>query len=188
MNCFSGVALKVLFSSGSGCFIWTPILILAVGPFFYIQRDALLGEGCLPTFLAYYFVLPASGLNLPVQFWQSFFCFSDPIFILGLCLPAQLIFFELDGERRGERKPPCRVACPVLALLIGCVERLHFHSTHMVLARGRFPEHMVHNQFVEVPLRITHSLETYFLHRGEMMQHIEQEDIEQQKLERAPRK
>ncbi len=43
---------------------------------------------------------------------------------------------------------------------------------------------MVHNQFVEVPQRMTHSLETYFTHRGEMMQHIEQEDIEQQKLEK----
>jgi hypothetical protein len=42
---------------------------------------------------------------------------------------------------------------------------------------------MAHNQFGEVPYRITQSVETYFLHRGEMMQHIEQEDIEQQKLE-----
>jgi len=42
---------------------------------------------------------------------------------------------------------------------------------------------MVHNQVVDVPLRMEHSLETYFMHRGEMMQHIEQEDIEQQKLE-----
>ena len=45
---------------------------------------------------------------------------------------------------------------------------------------------MVHNQFVEVPQRMTHSLETYFMHRGEMMQHIEQEDIQQQKLEEKP--
>jgi hypothetical protein len=33
-----------------------------------------------------------------------------------------------------------------------------------------------------VPLRITHSVETYFTRRGEMMQHIEQQDIEQQQL------
>ena len=30
---------------------------------------------------------------------------------------------------------------------------------------------------------MTHSLETYFMHRGEMMQNIEREDIEQRKLE-----
>ncbi len=29
-------------------------------------------------------------------------------------------------------------------------------------------------------------METYFLHRKGMMQHIEQEDIEQQKLQKAP--
>jgi hypothetical protein len=45
---------------------------------------------------------------------------------------------------------------------------------------------MVHNQFVEVPKRMTQSLENYFLHRREMMQQIENEDIEQQKLGRAP--
>jgi hypothetical protein len=57
----------------------------------------------------------------------------------------------------------------------------------MVPARGEISwPTMAHNQFVEVPLRITHSLETYFLHRGDMMQHIEQEDIEQQKMERTP--
>ena len=55
----------------------------------------------------------------------------------------------------------------------------------MVPARGEisWPE-MVHNQFAVVPVRIQHSLETYFLHRRDMMQHIEQEDIEQQKAER----
>jgi hypothetical protein len=39
---------------------------------------------------------------------------------------------------------------------------------------------MAHNQFVEVPLRLTQSLETYFLHRKDMMRHIEEGDIEQQ--------
>jgi hypothetical protein len=57
-------------------------------------------------------------------------------------------------------------------------------GTHMVPARGLISwSTMVHNQFVEVPQRLTHSLETYFTHRGEMMKHIEQEDIKQQKFE-----
>jgi hypothetical protein len=42
---------------------------------------------------------------------------------------------------------------------------------------------MLHNQFAVVPLRMEHSLETYFLHRRDMMQHIEQEDIEQQQTQ-----
>jgi hypothetical protein len=54
----------------------------------------------------------------------------------------------------------------------------------MIPARGKisWPE-MLHNQSAVVPLRMEHSLETYFLHRRDMMQHIEQEDIEQQQTQ-----
>jgi hypothetical protein len=41
---------------------------------------------------------------------------------------------------------------------------------------------MVHQQVYDVPLRSTHSVETYFTRRGEMMQQIEQQDIEQQQI------
>ena len=55
----------------------------------------------------------------------------------------------------------------------------------MIPPRGEISwKMMIRNQIVEVPLRMTHGLETYFTHRGEMMLHIEQEDIEQQKLEK----
>ena len=54
----------------------------------------------------------------------------------------------------------------------------------MVPARGEISwSNMVHNQFVEVPQRLTHDLETYFVDRGGLMKHIEQEDIKQQHLE-----
>ena len=60
-------------------------------------------------------------------------------------------------------------------------------GTHMVPARGEISwSGMVHNQFVEVPRRITQTVETYFIHRDEMMRHIEQEDLRQQKLETVP--
>ena len=56
-------------------------------------------------------------------------------------------------------------------------------GTHMIPPRGTISwGAMVRNQFREVPLRLTHSLETYILHRRDMMQHIEQEDIEQLKI------
>jgi len=54
----------------------------------------------------------------------------------------------------------------------------------MVPARGEISlSSMVRNQFVEVPQRLTHDLQTYFVDRGGMMKNIEQEDIEQQHLE-----
>ena len=59
----------------------------------------------------------------------------------------------------------------------------------MIPARGPISwGALVHNQFDEVPRQTTRSLDSYFLHRGEMMQNIEQEDIEQQKLTRTPGK
>jgi hypothetical protein len=52
----------------------------------------------------------------------------------------------------------------------------------MVPARGPISwSEMAHNQFVGVPVRMRHSLDTYLLHRKDMMKQIEQEDIEQQK-------
>jgi hypothetical protein len=79
------------------------------------------------------------------------------------------------------------VTCPVLALLIAWNVGFIFQwGTHMVPARGEISwSMMVHNQVIDVPLRMRQGLETYLMHRGEMMQHIEQDDIEQQKLEKS---
>ncbi len=174
--------LKVLFSSDHGMFSWTPILILAVvGLFFLVRRDTLLGAGALLTFLAYYYFIASypdwDGLS---SFGNRFFVSLTPIFILGL---AALLSAISAGWARHQRV--VAVASPVLALLIVWNVGFIFQwGTHMVPARGEISwSVMVHNQFVEVPRRMTHSLETYFTHRGEMMQHIEQEDIQQQNLE-----
>jgi hypothetical protein len=181
-NWTSPALIKVLFSSDHGMFSWTPILILAVvGIAFLIRRDALLGAGCLVTFLAYYYFIASypdwDGLS---SFGNRFFVSLTPIFILGLA--ALLGAFS---NWLGKTTRAVAVACPVLALLIIWNAGFIFQwGTHMVPARGEISwSSMVHNQVVDVPLRMEHSLETYFLHRGEMMQHIEQEDIEQQKLE-----
>jgi hypothetical protein len=60
-------------------------------------------------------------------------------------------------------------------------------GTHMIPVRGEISwGAMVHNQFMEVPRRMTQSVATYFIHRDEMMRRIEREDIEQQKIYGAP--
>ena len=179
--------LKVLFSSDHGMFSWTPVLILAVvGLPFLFKRDALLGAGCLFTFLSYYYFIASypdwDGLS---SFGNRFFVSLTPIFILGLTALLSSLSRWLGKTTRA-----LAVALPVLALLIAWNVGFIFQwGTHMVLARGEISwSTMVHNQFAEVPLRMANSLEPYFTHRGEMMQHIEREDIEQQKLESAPRK
>jgi hypothetical protein len=145
-----------------------------------MKRDKLLGAGCLLTFLAFYYLIASyadwDGLS---SYGNRFFVSLTPIFILGLAALLSALSSWLGRTARA-----AAVACPVLALLILWNAGLIFQwGTHMVPARGDISwSAMIRNQFVEVPLRITHSLETYFLHRGEMMQHIEQDDIDQQKL------
>jgi len=181
-NWTSPVLLQVLFSSDHGMFSWTPILILAVvGLLFLIKRDALLGMGSLITFLAFYYFISSykdwDGLS---SFGNRFFVSLTPIFILGLA--ALLSAFS---DWLGKPARALAVAGPVLAMfIIWNVGFIFQWGTHMVPARGEISwESMVHNQFVEVPRRVRHSLETYFTHRSEMMQHIEEEDIQQQKVQ-----
>ncbi len=182
-NWTSPVLLKILFSSDHGMFTWTPVLILAaVGFPFLIKRDALLGAGSLLTFLAfYYFIASYTNWDGISSFGNRFFISLTPIFILGLAALLSSLSSWL-----GKTTHALAVACPVLALLIVWNAGFIFQwGTHMVPVRGEISwSAMIHNQFVEVPRRMTHSLETYFIHRGDMMQHIEQEDIKQ--LERAP--
>jgi hypothetical protein len=181
----SPVLLKILFSSDHGMFSWTPVLILAaVGLLFLIKRDALLGVGSLLTFLTFYYFIASyldwDGIS---SFGNRFFVSLTPIFILGL---AALL--DSFSTWIGKTTRAVSVVCPVLALFIVWNAGLIYQwGTHMVPARGEISwSTMVHNQFLEVPRRVTHSLETYFMHRADMMQDIEQEDIEQQKNYETP--
>ena len=146
-----------------------------------MKRDKLLGAGCLLSFLAFYVFIASypdwDGLS---SYGNRFFVSLTPIFILGLSA-----LFSSLSDWLGKTARAFAVAGAVLALLIVWNAGLIFQwGTHMVPARGEISwSTMVRSQFVDVPLRVTHSLESYFLHRGEMMQHIEQEDIDQQKLE-----
>ena len=181
-NWTSPVFFKILFSSDHGMFSWTPVLLLAaIGLPFLIKRDRLLGGGALLIFLAYYYFIASypdwDGVS---SFGNRFFVSLTPIFILGLA--ALLDAFSIWMAR------PARalaLACPLIGLLIVWNVGLIFQwGTHMIPARGPISSSAMSRQQVhDVPLRITHSLETYFTHRGEMMQHIEQQDIEQQQLE-----
>jgi hypothetical protein len=183
-NWTSPVLLKVLFSSNHGMFSWTPVLILAAMGFpFLIKRDALLGVGSLLTFLAfYYFIASYPNWDGISSFGNRFFISLTPIFILSL---AALL--SSYSSWLGKTTHAIAVVYPVLAVLIAWNAGFIFQwGTHMIPARGEISwSAMAHNQFVEVPRRMTRGVETYFIHRGDMMKQIEQEDIQQQKMEGA---
>jgi len=180
-NWTSPVLLQVLFSTDHGMFAWTPILILATaGLLFLARRDALLGGGSLLTFAAYYYFIASypdwDGIS---SFGNRFFVSLTPIFIVGL---AALYSALSRWIGNAPRAAIAAMAATVLftAWNIGFIFQW---GTHMIPPRGTISwGAMVRNQFREVPLRLTHSLETYILHRRDMMQHIEQEDIEQLKI------
>ena len=158
--------LKVLFSSDHGMFSWTPILIFAVaGIPFLIKRDLLLGLGSLTTFLSfYYFIASYPDWDGISSFGNRFFVSLTPIFLLGLAALISSIAKWLGSPSRATA-----VAGAAVALLIIWNMAFIFQwGTHMVPARGEISwSAMVHNQFEAVPQRLTQSVKTYFLDRGD---------------------
>ena len=173
---------SVLFSSDHGMLSWTPLLGFAIlGLFLPFTREKRIKAYLALAAVAFYYVISSypywDGLS---SYGNRFFISLTPVFVIGLALLL---------ERVGRLFRSFRLAYATQGLVLGlfALWNLAFifqWGTHMVPARGEISwSTMVHHQFVEVPQRMTHILEAYFLHRGEMMQNIEREDIQQQKLE-----
>lgn len=173
---------SVLFSSDHGMLSWTPLLGLAlIGLFVPLPSARRLQAYLALASIAFFYVISSyptwDGM---ASYGNRFFISLTPVFVFGLAILIE----RASGLFRSLR---LAYAAQGLVLALFALWNLAFifqWGTHMVPARGEISwSAMAHNQFAEVPPRITHSLETYFTHRGEMMQHIEQEDMEQQKLE-----
>ena len=176
---------SVLFSSDHGMLSWTPLLGFALfGLFLSLSGEKRIKAYLVLAAVAFYYVISSypywDGL---ASYGNRFFISLTPVFVFGLALLL---------ERVGGLFRSFRLAQVTQGLVLGlfALWNLAFifqWGTHMVPARGEiFWSTVIHNQFVDVPKQITHSLETYFIHRGEMMEHIEQEDIKQQKIQEAP--
>jgi len=171
---------SVLFSSDHGMLRWTPLLGFALlGLLIPFPGGGRVKAYLTLAAVAFYYVVSSypywDGL---ASYGNRFLISLTPVFVFGLALLL---------ERVGGLFRSFRLAYAAQGLVLGlfALWNLAFifqWGTHLVPARGEISwSTMVHNQFVEVPEQLTRSLETYFLHRGEMMQHIEQEDIKQQK-------
>ena len=183
-NWASPALLQVLFSSDHGMWSWTPILFLAIaGLFFLYKRNALLGIGSILTFLVYYYFIASypdwDGLS---SYGNRFFISLTPIFILGLTALLSAFARVLNVLRAAA------FATTAIALFAAWNIGFIFQwGTHLVPARGKISwSEMIHNQFEVVPERLARDVETYFLHREDMMRHIEQQDMEQQGIQKSP--
>jgi len=172
----------VLFSSEHGLLSWTPLLGFALlGLFLPSPKGRRTAAYLALGAAAFLYVISSypywSGMS---SFGNRFFVSLTPVFVFGL---ASLL------NRAAGLFRSFKFAFVTQGLTLGIFSLWNLAfifqwGTHMVPARGKISwGAMVHNQF-NVPLRLTHSLESYFLHRKDMMQQIEQEDIEQQKSEK----
>ena len=173
---------SVLFSSDHGMLSWTPLLGFSLlGLFLPMTKGRQVQLYLIVATVAFYYVISSypfwDGL---ASYGNRFFISVTPIFVFGLALLL---------ERLGRLFRSFELSYVVQALLLSlfALWNLAFifqWGTHMIPARGPISwSSMSRQQVYDVPLRITHSLETYFTRRGEMMQHIEQQDIEQLQIE-----
>jgi hypothetical protein len=173
---------SVLFSSDHGILSWTPLLGFALlGLFLPFTGGKRVKAYLALAAVAFYYVISSypywDGLS---SYGDRFFISLTPVFVFGLALLLE----RVGGLFRSFRLAYAEQGFVLALFALWNLAFIFQWGTHMVPARGQISwSTMVHNQFVEVPPRLTHSLETYFTHRGEMMKHIEQEDIEQQKFE-----
>jgi len=172
---------SVLFSADHGVVSWTPLLGLALIGLLIPYAPAKRIQGyLLLAFLVFLYVISCypywDGL---ASYGNRFFISLTPVFIFGLTNLME----RLAGYFRTFRAAYGAQAAAVAALVVWNLAFIFQWGIHLVPARGEISwSGMMRNQFVEVPQRITQTVASYFTHRGELMQHIEQEDIEQQKL------
>jgi hypothetical protein len=176
---------SVLFSSEHGLLTWTPILGFALlGLFWPSSRAKSVKTYCALAAVAFFYVISSypywHGMS---SFGNRFFISLTPIYVLGLALLL---------EHMGKSFRSARLAHAIQVSLVGLfalwnIGFIFQWGTHLVPARGEISwRQMARNQLVVVPTQMTHSLETYFLHRRDMMREIEEEDIDQQNGRRMP--
>jgi hypothetical protein len=175
---------SVLFSSDHGMLTWTPLLGFAlVGLLIPHPACARIKTYFVLAAGAFYYVISSypywDGMS---SYGNRFFVSLTPVFVFGLAL----LLDRVGGLFRSIRLAYATQSLAIGLFVLWNLAFIFQWGTHMVPVRGKIVwSSMVHQQIFDVPLRITHSVETYFTRRGEMMQNIEHEDIEQQKIRGA---
>lgn len=173
---------SVLFSSDHGLLSWTPLLGFALlGLLLSLARwNRITGYLALAAAAFFYVISCYPYWDGLASYGNRFFISLTPVFVFGLAL-----LLEVAGRLfRSFRYAQAAQGSVVALFVLWNLAFIFQWGTHMLPVRGAISwSTMAHNQVVDVPLRMTHDLEAYFLHRNDLMQQIEQEDIEQQKLE-----
>jgi len=170
---------KVAFSSDHGLFSWTPILILVVAGLWLLRRhDRVLSAYLLAVFVLYWYALGCyqnwDGLS---SFGNRFFVSLTSIFVLGLAA-----FFDWLGQLWSERSAAFVSAGATALLALWNLGLIFQWGTHLIPARGPISwREAAYNQYAVVPSEAAHMMKRYVVHRGQMMDQIEQDDVRQLK-------
>jgi hypothetical protein len=170
---------KAAFSPDHGLFSWTPVLILAVAGLWFLRRhDRVLGAYLLALFLFYLYAMGCfqswDGLS---SFGNRYFVSLTSIYVLGLAA-----FFDWLWQICGDRRGAIASAVAVAVLALWNVGLIFQWGTHLIPARGPISwRDAAYNQYAVVPREAAHLVKNYVVHRGQMMDQIEQDDVKQLK-------
>jgi hypothetical protein len=117
------------------------------------------------------------------SFGNRFFISLTPIFVLGLAA----LLGECSGWFVREKMTLAGGASIVALFVVWNLGFIFQWGLHLVPARGPISwRRMAHNQVMVVPSRFGATVRDYLFGRKAMMQRIEKEDIQQQKLQKPP--
>ena len=168
---------KVGFSSDHGLFSWTPILILALAGIFILRRrDRSLAWCLIGLFAGYLYAIGCyqdwDGLS---SFGNRFFVSLTSVFVIGLAA-----FFDWLGRAWNEKRALIVSASATVVLTLWNLGLIFQWGTHLIPARGPISwRDAARNQFAVVPAEVSQNLKNYLIHRSQMMDRIEQEDVRQ---------
>ena len=178
-NWTSPAMLKACVSSDHGLFSWNPIVIPAVVGLFSLRRyDKKLSTYLILVFLVFLYVIGCyqawDGLS---SFGNRYFVSLTVLYVLGLAA-----FFDWLSHKWRQRGEEIFAWCGTAALVLWNLGLIFQWGTHLVPARGPISWRVVaYNQFTAVPMEATRTLKSYLINRGQLMERIEREDVNQLK-------
>jgi len=177
----SPALLKACFSSEHGLFSWTPLLIFAVAGLFLLRRyDRRMAICSMVAFVAFLYMLGCyqdwHGIS---SFGSRFFVSLTPLFVLGLAA-----FFETVASHLPARESTAVLAGFIAVFVLWNAGMIFQWGTHLIPARGPISwKSAAYNQVAIVPAKAEGVMKSYLTRRNELMNRIEQEDVEQLKLD-----
>lgn len=176
---------QVLFSTDHGLLTWTPILGFSlVGLIWFAALSPKTGLPFLIAAVTFYLFIALypdwDGIS---SYGNRFFVSLTPLFILGLAVVLERLTTRVRCSPISLTAASIVLVCFVLWNL----GLIYQWGTHLVPARGAISFRQVaYNQVVVVPRELFSHLQSYFLHRSDLMQEIEQRDQEQLKEKSKP--